>query len=347
MGEYSVSQINLNDKRAVAELDSLLMRENIRRDANLEYTAGIYDDEYKLIATGSCYANTLRCLAVDSALQGEGLMNLIVSNLVEYQMSRGNSHLFIYTKCDKAALFNSMGFYEIANVDGKVSFMENRKAGFAAFLENLAKQKRDGKTAAVVVNCNPFTLGHRYLIEKCAAENDIVHVFVVSENASLIPFADRYAMVKVGCADLENVILHKSGSYMISNAVFPSYFLADEDDVIHAHTSLDTALFIEIAKALGINRRYVGEEPTSRVTNIYNSTMLEKLPEAGIECIVIPRKSFGEKIISASNVRQLIHDDKLDEIRDLVPPSTFDFFKSDAGAEVVKKIKAKAEVKHY
>jgi len=347
MSEYRVSQIRLNNKREQADLDNLLKRENIKRDAHLDYTIGIYDDNYKLIATGSCYANTLRCLAVDSRLQGEGLMNLIVSHLVDYQMNRDNSHLFIYTKLDKAPLFKSLGFYEIANVDNKVSFMENKKTGFKSFIDNLLLQKRDDHSAAIIANCNPFTLGHRHLIEKAARENDTVHLFIVSEDASLIHFKDRYAMVKTGCADLENVILHHTGSYMISTAVFPSYFFEDEDDVIHAHTSLDATLFIEIAKALGISRRYMGEEPFSKVTNIYNSTMLKLLPEAGISCTVIPRKDFGEKAISASAVRQLIHDDKLEEIRNLVPETTFDFFKSSAGLETVERIKAQSIVKHY
>jgi len=331
---YTISQIRENDKYGRAELLKLLTRENIKLDTNLDYTMGVYDNNYNLIATGSCYANTLRCIAVDSNFQGEGIMNQIVSHLVEYQMNRGNSHLFVYTKCDTAIFFSDFGFYEIAriddinDIDDKISFMENKKNGFADYLKNLSAHKKDENSAVIIMNCNPFTLGHRCLIEKAASENNTVHVFIVSEDASFIPFADRYEMLKLGCSDLKNVILHETKSYMISNAVFPSYFLNGETEVVNAHAKLDITLFMEIAKTLGVKKRYVGEEPFSNVTNIYNQNMIEQLPKIGVSCVVIPRMSFDGKIISASYVRELIHDDKISEIEKYVPKSTFDFLKS-------------------
>ena len=125
MSDYTVSRISPTDKRAVRQMDALLEKEGIERDKNLDYSIGLFDDDYNLVATGSCFANTLRCMAVSSEHQGEGLMNQVISHLIEYQYSRGNTSLFLYTKCNTARFFGDLGFYEIARVEGKVVFMEN------------------------------------------------------------------------------------------------------------------------------------------------------------------------------------------------------------------------------
>ena len=114
---YEEARIYPTDKRGQRELMALLEKEGIRRDGNLEYTLGLYDGDYRLIATGSCYKNTLRCLAVDSAHQGEGLLNRVVSRLMELKADQGDLHLFLYTKCDKAPFFADLGFGEIARED--------------------------------------------------------------------------------------------------------------------------------------------------------------------------------------------------------------------------------------
>ena len=347
MSGYTLSEIRPGDRRGREELHKLLNGENIRLDANLDYTVGLYNADYRLVATGSCFANTLRCLAVDGTHQGEGLLNLVVSHLVEYQIQRGNNHLFLYTKTDKTPFFSDLGFHEIARVQNKVAFMENRRDGFSSFLNRLAADRRDDASAGLVMNCNPFTLGHRWLAEQAAEHNATAHLFVVTEDASLFPFADRYALVAAGCADLKNVILHETGSYMISGAVFPSYFLEDEASVIEAQARLDLALFVKIAAVLGIRRRYVGEEPFSKVTGIYNEIMTKELPANGIECIVIPRKTLNGQPISASRVRQLIHDGQMDAVRAMVPSTTFDYFSTEAGDKVVRRIREASTVVHY
>ncbi len=122
----------------------------------------MFDEDYQIIATGSCFANTLRCFAVSSAHQGEGLLNQIITHLIDIQYSRGNLHLFLYTKINSAKFFRDLGFYEIARVDHTLVFMENRRDGFEKYLASLAKTKTGGLSAALVMNANPFTLGHQY-----------------------------------------------------------------------------------------------------------------------------------------------------------------------------------------
>ena len=79
--------------------------------------------------------------------------------------------------------------------------MENRKDGFSSYLDQLARSRVEApKVAAIVMNANPFTLGHQYLVEKAAAENDLVHLFMVSEDASLFPYAVRKKLIQEGTA---------------------------------------------------------------------------------------------------------------------------------------------------
>lgn len=297
MSDYIITQIRQADKYGNHLVDELLAAEGIRRDANLDYTCGMYDDEMNLIATGSCFGNTLRCMAVSHTHQGEGLMNSIVSHLIEVQFSRGNTHLFLYTKCDSARFFGDLGFYEIARINGQIVFMENKRTGFSSYLNSLEKQKESApppRIAALMMNANPFTLGHQYLVEKAASENDILHLFIVSEDAML-----------------------------------------------------DLTVFTKIASALGINRRYVGEEPTSLVTGIYNQIMSEKLPENGIECVIVPRKENKGAVISASTVRQALKEENWPLLEELVPETTLNYFKSPDARPVIDKIQASENVIHY
>ena len=204
-----------------------------------------------------------------------------------------------------------------------------------------------GVTGAIVMNANPFTLGHQYLAEKAASECDLLHIFVVSEDASLVPFRVRKDLVKKGTAHLNNVVLHDSGPYIISNATFPSYFLKDEAAVIDGHARLDLAIFAKISETLGINVRYVGEEPNSQVTGIYNDIMAKSLPDHGIECMIIPRKEADGKVISASTVRQALQNDDYELLKTLVPGTTYEYFLSLQAQPLIKKIKAAGNVIHY
>ena len=345
---YTISKIYPSDKRANRQIDALLEAEGIRRDGNLDYTCGMYDEDMNLIATGSCFGNTLRCMAVSSAHQGEGLMNQIVTHLLDVQYQRGNLHIFLYTKCDSAKFFGDLGFYEIVRIDGQIMFMENRRTGFQDYLDQLAKEKEEGKrSAALVMNANPFTLGHQYLAEKAAAENDILHLFIVSEDASLVPFPVRKKLVMEGTAHLKNIRYHDSGPYIISSATFPSYFQKDQEAVIESHALLDLTVFTRIAQAMNITRRYVGEEPNSLVTGIYNEIMQKKLPENGIECIIVPRLQSEGKVISASTVRQAIKDGNWEALKELVPKTTLDYFMSPQAEAVIARIRGEENVVHY
>lgn len=354
-----VTKIFPSDTRALKEVSALLEQEGIRLDRNLDYISAIRDDDYHIIATGSMFQNTLRCFAVDHRHQGEGLLNTIVSHLMEQQLLRGNLEVFLYTKPASARFFHDLGFYEIARVAGRLVFMENQPQGFTHCLQRFAKETTDflqarkqtldeaSHSAAIVMNANPFTLGHRSLIERASRENDLVHLFLVSEDASLFPFAIRKQLVQAGIEAFPNVCLHESGPYIISNATFPSYFLPDADTASIGHAELDLTLFGKIAAALHIGRRYVGEEPFSQVTGLYNRVMREKLPSLGIECRIVPRFAVNGRAVSASAVRQCIKNGSWEALQTLVPPATYDWLKSDEAAAVRRRIAATPDVRHH
>lgn len=355
MSTYPITKVYASDSRTLAAVDALLEAEGIRRDGHLDYTCAMLDDG-RVIATGSCFGNTLRCMAVSSNHQGEALMNEIVTHLMEVQAERGNYRLFLYTKCNSAKFFGSLGFYEVARAEGKAVLMENRRDGFSSYLKALAKTRVEGaRSSAVVMNANPFTNGHLHLVEHASAASDVVHLFVVSEDASLFPFAVRKRLIKEGVAHLGNVVLHDSGPYIISSATFPSYFLGDDENVSAGHAALDAAVFCHIAEALGVSERFCGEESTSRVTAIYNEVMSEELPKHGIKFTIIPRVAAdggeavaeGEPPVSASTVRQLLQTDDLEGVRALVPPSTYAYLTSPEAAPVIAKIKAAGDVVHH
>ena len=60
MDEYFAVPISPTNTRPRAQMDALLEREGIERDRYLTYSAGIYDDDGQMIATGSLFENTLR-----------------------------------------------------------------------------------------------------------------------------------------------------------------------------------------------------------------------------------------------------------------------------------------------
>lgn len=350
MANHTISRIFSFDKANLKKVDNLLNQEGIRLDKNLDYTCAIFDENHEIIATGSYFGNSLRCICVSSNHQGEGLLNSIVSHLIEEEYALGNFHLFVYTKTCSAKFFKDLGFTEIAQIDHQISFLENKKTGFPDYLASLKKPMgHSDKVAGLVINANPFTLGHQYLVEKAADENDWVHLFMVSEDKSLVPFAVRQKLIKAGLVHLDNIIFHETGPYLISQATFPSYFQKEESDVIKSQAHLDTAIFIKIAQALGITKRYVGQEPTSQVTAIYNDIMAQELEKVGLEFGIIPRKTISNQTepISASTVRTVIKEGNWNLLEQLVPKTTLDYFQSKEAQAIIDKIKNTDNVIHY
>lgn len=174
----------------------------------------------------------------------------------------------------------------------------------------------------VVMNCNPFTLGHRYLIEQAAKQVERLYVMVVRENCSLFAYTERKAMVEQGVADIENVNVIDGSDYAISRATFPTYFLKRLDDAADTQMLLDLDLFRRhIAPALGATVRFVGTEPTDQLTRRYNQLMHEALKDVR----ETDRLEKDGNAVSASRVRKAMEEGDMNTIRQLVPPTTLPY----------------------
>lgn len=332
--------VNLADPADVRMIAGFLARFGLSFETDVEFTTALVLED-QIVATGSFAGEILRNIAVEESLQGMGLTATIVSRLIQEQIQRGRLHYFLFTRPDKAHLFAALGFKEIARAEPYAALLET---GLGSIEEYCRKIKQETamlpeKRAAVVVNCNPFTKGHRALIQRAAEENGAVIVFVVSEDRSLFPFADRLKLVREGVADLKNVAVFSAGKYIISAATFPTYFTRDTERAA-AQTRLDIAIFAtRIAPVLGIIARYVGEEPYCEVTDAYNTAMKEILPRNGIEFRLIPRVEVGGEIVSASKVREMIKRDDWAGIKRLVPDNTYRYLTAASTQVIIEKIR--------
>ncbi len=302
----------------------------------------VIEEDGTIVATGSLSGEILKCVGVRPDRDGEGLANRVVGQLVAAAASLRRFHLFVYTKPSNEYLFSRMGFRLLASSGADSILMENSPRGIEGFLSTVQARIPGGiADGAIVVNCNPFTLGHRYLIERAAASSDSLVVFVLAGERSVFPQAVREQLVREGTADLDNVHVVSGSSYCISGATFPSYYLKEKSRSTAIQARLDLELFARrIAPALGIKRRFVGTEPYCAVTSIYNTVMAEVLPRNGIEIVEIPRIESGGAAISASSVRAALKGSDFGSVRHLVPDTTWEWLMEPKAAPVLAKLRA-------
>lgn len=336
-GNPEIRIVDLDNERQFAEVQEFLRRFELAFDRNVDYTVSLHTGE-EMVGTGSFAGKVLRNIAILPQYQGDGYNSIIVSQLIQELSRRGIFHYFVFTKPEKAVLFESMGFTEIVRAEPYAALLETGLGSVESYcrqVNNAAGHLPDGKRAALVVNCNPFTLGHREVIMQAAQENDSVIVFVVSEDRSAFPFSVRLRLVKAGVADLPNVAVVPTGDYCVSQATFPAYFTRAQD-AADAQAKLDATLFAaRIAPAVGISARYAGEEPYCPVTAKYNQMLSLVLPKLGVEFKVVPRKAAAGDVISASKVRELLKVNAWDDIKRLVPDTTYQFLKSDEATPII------------
>ena len=325
-------------------LEEFLRRMNLSYDEGVQYTVNLVTQDGEIAATGSLQHNVIKCVAVDDRYQGEGLSSRIVTLLLNHAMETGQSHLFVFTKPQNRAMFSDLGFYPILQT-ADVLFMENVRDGIQKYVQGLERpQQKGGVIGAAVMNCNPFTNGHRYLIETAASQCDTLHLFVLSEDRSAFPADVRYELVREGIEGIPNVILHHTSDYLISSAVFPTYFLKEQARAEQINCELDLRIFCEyFAKELAITRRFVGTEPFCQVTSAYNREMKCILPEYGIEVVEIPRKQLNGVEISASRVRACLKEGDFDAIGQMVPSSTLRFLRSERGQQIAEKLRQETD----
>lgn len=191
-------------------------------------------------------------------------------------------------------------------------------------IKNLKVEKSN--IGSIVMNCNPFTNGHRYLIETAAAKVDHLYIFVVEEDLSFFKFDDRIELIRKGVSDISNVTVVPGGKLIISAITFPTYFVKDMQKEVTIDASYDLTIFAKyICPVLNIKTRFVGHEPFCPVTNQYNEQMRKVMNMFGINFIEITRFEHNNLAISASRVRKLLEEKDFSSIKKIVPKTTYDF----------------------
>lgn len=332
-----------------------------------DYRMGIFDEDDELVATGALVGNMLQMIAVDPSLQGEDLSVRVVTHLVNAAARRGIFCLYLFTKSASVRFFEGMGFRIVAHVPGEVGLLEWGSPGIREYCEQLKTLKKSivgeeteqsrceqgddssetnaagagrPRIGAIVMNANPFTAGHRFLVEQAAACCDHVFLLAVEEDLSEFPFAVRLELIRQGTKDLKNVTVLPGGRYVISSLTFPAYFSRDAARS-RLQSKIDAEIFARyIAPALGVTDRFLGEEPFSPSTAIYNEEVKARLEQSGIAVHIVPRREAGGRAISASQVRALLKEGQMEAVLPLLPPTTAAYVQEHA-EEVLRWVKGK------
>lgn len=320
--EYEITQQPLALKSCRMRIEHFLDSNSLRLDKVDYYAVGTRLGDDKILAGGGLCGDIIKCIAVDDSLRGTGMSQRLVSHLLSEAQQRGYLNVKVYTKPENTDIFKGLSFKTLASSPLAV-LMENGIGGLDNYTQYLHSHCQDGNNGVLVMNCNPFTLGHRYLIEQAAQNVDNLYVIVVKEDVSMFSTRQRMAMVTEGCKDIANVTVLEGSDYAISALTFPTYFLKKLDDASDTHMTLDIDLFARhIAPVLNARVRYVGQEPNDKLTHRYNELMKSQLGNHGINLIEIERLKLEDTVISASTVRKLLEQGNLSEAVKMVPTTT-------------------------
>ncbi len=339
-------EIFLTDPEEKAMIVEFLKGFDLTFTGNIDYTMGLFDDDV-LVATGSLGGRVMRDIAIAKAYQRKGLTHRIIRNLEAESHRRGITGNQIYTKPKNVPVFEHMGFKTVAVAEPYAALLERGTNTLEEYLNRIRPLLGTGEgknRGAIVMNCNPFTLGHRSLVEYAVNNCDEVIIFAVQEDRSIFPFSTRFSLMKQGLRDMKSVEIVSGGDFIISNATFPTYFIKGTEELA-AQTTLDATIFAtRIAPALNITVRFVGDEPTDKTTQAYNKAMREVFSSNGIELKVIPREQKGDQVVSASTVRKALAADDWETVRRMVPRSTLNFLTSEDGKVIIDRIKLLAKM---
>ena len=336
-GNFDICDMPLSLKSNRTRVERFLADSGLRLE-DVDYYAAVTDDDGNIIAGGGLQGNVIKCIAVGEAARETGLSNKLISHLIGMANQQGADSVKVYTKPDNRTVFESMGFKVIASAPRAI-LMENGMRGigrYADYLRRVRGNRPDG-AAAIVMNANPFTLGHRYLVEQAAQGASTLYVIAVREDRSVFSYAERLAMIQAGCEGLDNVVVVEGSDYAISELTFPTYFLKQVTDATDTHITLDLDLFARhIAPALGVKTRYVGSEPIDELTARYNELMREQLPQHGIEVKTVERLVKDGQPVSASHLRQALADGSLSQAAALVPATTVPYLVAHLATDALR-----------
>ncbi len=301
--EHNIQELPLSSPFFRRKVEHFLGENGLRME-ELDVYCVIENEAGRILAGAGIRKDIIKCIAVAQEARSEGLAAPLVSYLISLAASRGIPELKLFTKPENKAIFESLGFHVLASAP-KAILMENGR-GLERYCDYLRSQKGEGRCGVVVMNANPFTLGHRYLLEQAVAQVDTLYVVPVREEGQRFSYAERVSMIRraeenyFSCSSPKNqfssagkIVVLEGSEYQISAATFPTYFLKDLSKAAETHIRLDIDLFQRhIAPALKAEVRFVGTEPDDALTNHYNTIMKECLPHV----VEIPRLKASESV---------------------------------------------------
>lgn len=291
-------------------------------DNDVDKTLYVEEDN-RIIATISKADYIIKDMAILPNYQSENLSSFLLSRMLEIMNEQKIYSYQVFTKPQYEEIYHNFGFRTIVKtsrvlmLEGGVETINDVLAKMKSRLElqfSTISEKSD--IGSVVINANPFTIGHQYLIEEIAKRHQIVIVFLVEENLSEFSFVERSSMAYLATKHLLNVLIFPSTKYIVSKLTFPTYFLKNSDEVNEETARVDALIYRDyFMKQLYIKKRYVGTETTEKMTK-YNSILQEELKE---KLVVLQRLSWKNKEVSASTVRRLLKEKRLSEALNLIP----------------------------
>ena len=347
-------QLNPSIPRQRRRIEQFLDDNGLRLD-DVDYYAALVDETTdEIVAGGGLKGGVIKCVAVADGHKGEAVANQIVSHLIAHANVDGHQCVKLFTKPQNRQMFESMSFRLLAEAP-KAILMETGIGGIKGYCEELESEKgkvksekSNGKlhhlnpsppqpimpqSGIIIMNCNPFTLGHRYLIEQAAQQVDTLYILVVREDCSMFGYDERKAMIVRGVAHINNVVVCDGSEYSISATTFPTYFLKSLSDASDTQMTLDIDLYRRhIAPALGATVRFVGTEPDDPLTRRYNELMKSMLPDVR----EVARLQQGGVAVSASRVRKAIVENHLALAARLVPPTTVPYIVAHLATRALK-----------
>ena len=338
----NILELHTTIPRQLRQIEMFLQTNGLRYD-DVDYYAAIVDESSdEMIAGGGLKGSVIKCVAVADGHKGEAVANVIVSHLIAKANAEGCQCVKLYTKPDNRQLFESLSFRLIAESPNAI-LMETGVGGIEKYSEELRVKSEELRVKSeelkndesvvsnarkpigvIVMNANPFTLGHRFLVEQSSELVERLYVVVVREDCSMFSYNERKAMVSQGVRDIGNVVVVDGSDYAVSAATFPTYFLKQLSDATDTQIILDLDLYRRrIAPALGATIRFFGSEPTDPLTRRYNELMHQQLGEEHVH--EIQRKQQEGSAISASRVRKAMMKGCLWDAIQLVPPTTIPY----------------------
>ncbi len=308
------------DQSLRAEARALIEASGLRFEPVFDDLASVYD-QGRLVGCAVRAGYVIKMLAIAPSHQGSDTLGELLTQLIQSGLAAGQDTLFVFTPPQNVPTFQALNFRLLAS-HGQAALLEHGP-GLPAYLAEHAGQITPGRNGAVVINGNPFTLGHLHLVQYAAQRVDRLYLFVVREEASLFPFQLRFRLARTATAHLDNVTVLDTSRYAVSAGTFPAYFMKRLDHLAEAQMQLDLRLFAEaLAPRFHVAARFAGQEPLCPTTAAYNRVMTEVLEEHGIAMVELPRLAAGGLPISASRARAAFQAGDWRALKDLVPPAT-------------------------